>query len=86
MYIVHFNYKNKVETIFIELKLFKNNIRLLINHLTIFIKRKQAILLGFYEDLEKLAETIESVSNSRVYYINDTFSYYINKIENTLDK
>lgn len=86
MYLVHLNYKNKIETIFIDYKLFKNNIKLLINHLSFFIKGRRVILLGFYDNIEELAEQIEGQNNSYVYYINDTFNYYINKKKNTLDK
>jgi len=81
MYLIHYNYKNKIEAIFIDLKLFKNNINMLIRHLLIFIKRKQTIIIGIYDNLEMLATKIEKESKSNIYFIDDTITYFIDKIK-----
>lgn len=83
LHLIQLNYKNKIETIFIDYKLFKNIINLLIKHLSIFLKRKQVILVGNYSDLEALAVKIEKESGSKTYYIEGSLNYFISKIKNT---
>ena len=83
LHLIQLNYKNKIETIFIDYKLFKKNINLLIKHLSIFLKRKQVILVGSYNCLEALAVKIEKESGSKTYYIEDSLNYFISKIKNT---
>lgn len=85
IYLVYLNYKQKTESIFIDLKLYQKNIDLLIETFKLFIKNKQTILLGFSDKLEQFAELIESRTSIKTYYITNTFEYINNKLKNTLN-
>lgn len=84
MYLIHLNYKNNVETIFIDYKLFKNNINILLNHLIIFFKKKQVIVLGITGEIDSIAEKIEELSKTPTFYIQEPINYLIEKAKNTL--
>jgi len=81
MFFVYKNFKNKTSHFFIDLEFFKNNINILIKHLLIFIKRKQVIVLGMRDNIDDLASKLETISKSQVYYIDDTFNYYLTKLK-----
>lgn len=84
LYLIYTNYKTKKDYIFIEYKIFKNNTNLIINHLLHFTKNKSVIISGISKKLEEFSSKLETLNNGKVYYMNDSISYYINKIKNTL--
>lgn len=84
MYIIFIDSKFKVQSLFLDYKLFKNDINLIIKHIGMFTKNKKIIVLGHYPDIPLLAEKIETINNTKVYYYNDINSYIIRNFINTL--
>lgn len=84
LYLLNTNYKQKLDTIFIDYKLFKNNINILTKYLSTIIKKKNVIILGYNPSIDLFAIKLEKISNSKVYYVEDLTEYIFNKIKNTL--
>lgn len=84
MFIIFIDSKLKTQSLFLDYKLFKNNLSLIIKHVGMFINNKNIILLGHYPDIPLLADKIEKNTNTKVYYYNDINSYIIKNFINTL--
>ena len=69
---------------FIEYKTFKKNTNLIINHLLNFTNNKTVIISGICNKIEEFSAKLEHLNKGKVYYMNDSISYYINKVKNTL--
>jgi len=84
MYIIYLDYKSKAQNIFVDYRLFNNNLLTLIKHLSTIFKKKRIILLGNNSKIEELASTIEQITNNKTYYIDDSLKYIFKNIANTL--
>ncbi|MBQ6687399.1 MAG: hypothetical protein IJN03_02630 [Bacilli bacterium] len=79
-------FKGKKESIYIDQKLFKNNINLFANHLSVLLKNKKIIIIGNVDNLESYSQLIERNSNNQTYYVDNSYNYIINNLINTLKK
>jgi len=84
IYIIRYNYKHKIESTFIDYKMFNYNKERLANYVKTIIKSKKLILVGYNKELAEIANTIEQITNNKTYYVTDSNSFIINKIKNTL--
>ena len=86
MFITYINYKQKVESIYIDYKLFLNDNKLLAKHLQKIIKKKKIIVVGHLPNLENLANNIELYTGNKTFYVDDPDKFILREYKNTLCK
>lgn len=86
LYFTKLNYKHKIESIFIDYKLFNSDFNKLAKYLSSITKNKQIFVFGYNKDIELLASKLENISNTKVYYYANPNDFIFNKIKNTLNK
>lgn len=86
IYLTRKNIKGNKESIFIDLKLFKNSIELFAKHLSTILKNNKIIIIGDVDNLDSYSQKIEYYSNNHAYYIDNAFNYIIKNLSNTLQK
>ncbi len=84
LHISYLNYKQRIESVFVDFRLFSNNTKILCNCISSLIKKKKIIIFGFNHDTEMLAQKIEEYTHNKTFYINDPCAFILNKIKNTL--